>query len=373
MKMRRVLVVGAGLAGTLIARKLLDQGIEVDLVERRSSFSPQDGAGLMLTPNGIKALINLGFTEIKTLSKKIELVRFKDHSGNRLGEIDCRLLSSLPFCGIRYSVVREVLVGDLDVQHGVSVKNIAPGSRPWVHLSNGKAQRYDLVVGADGIMSTVRGLLFGPDFLTALDGYSGFRFVVSNSQSKSQAGIFLGNGLTFLLIPIGRDEVYCAAGPISGESRQEGSSFFETVRRSFEEFGDDVRFILDSVDEPMTCIPTKYGYVNLPKWSKGPCVLVGDAAHAMPPTLSQGASMAFEDVDVLLNCLAENETLERAIADYEKRRRSRIEYVQAHSIQRMSANQRVEARTHEARLMASAAFGIKQLGSIWANLTNNST
>lgn len=74
----------------------------------------------------------------------------------------------------------------------------------------------------------------------------------------------------------------------------------------------------------------QYDMPRVPRWSRGPMVIVGDAAHAVGPSSGQGASMAIEDSLALAGCLRDAPSIVRGLADYENVRRGRVERVVAH-------------------------------------------
>jgi len=96
--------------------------------------------------------------------------------------------------------------------------------------------------------------------------------------------------------------------------------------------------------------------------------LIGDAAHATPPTLSQGAGMALEDVAIVIAELRNCANLEEALANYQRRRMPRVRFVQAESQRRMLANDITDSRAGRLQRFSSAAFGAGALHQIWSKL-----
>ena len=115
-------------------------------------------------------------------------------------------------------------------------------------------------------------------------------------------------------------------------------------------------------------IPSQFWQVDTPVWHKGRVLLLGDAAHATAPTLSQGAAMALEDVAVLLAELHNRENLQDALANYQQRREVRVRYVQAESRRRILANDTTDARAGRLQRFSSAAFGASAIHHIWSSL-----
>jgi FAD-dependent urate hydroxylase len=135
----------------------------------------------------------------------------------------------------------------------------------------------------------------------------------------------LGNGRTMLLRPLAGDEVYCGAGPVEDRHAAGSGSELVRLRAAFADFGGPAKLVLDDVDEQTNVIPTRYWHAPRVTWSRGRCVLIGDAAHACAPTLAQGAALAFEDAAVLCESLASREELRSSLRAFEERRSARVE------------------------------------------------
>jgi 2-polyprenyl-6-methoxyphenol hydroxylase-like FAD-dependent oxidoreductase len=160
----RILIVGGGIAGLTAATALRRQGFAPELIERSSAW-PAIGAGINLPANGVRVLRALGLGE--AIDRAAEEVRgwgFFDQQGELLCKTDLRDLwrEVGPCLGItRVKLQKALLAGAAAVPHrlGVSLTALTQDeSSVEVHLSDGTSGSYDLVVGADGIRSTVRGL-----------------------------------------------------------------------------------------------------------------------------------------------------------------------------------------------------------------------
>jgi 2-polyprenyl-6-methoxyphenol hydroxylase-like FAD-dependent oxidoreductase len=143
--------------------------------------------------------------------------------------------------------------------------------------------------------------------------------------------ILLGEGCFFGLMPMGD-------GHTSGFGGVGGTRFedplhgrLERVRQRFAGFGGPVQEYLASLscDEQLHCGPIEW--VKLDRWYSGRVVLIGDAAHAGPPTMAEGGCMAMEDACVLAEVLGCAESVESALDSYITRRRPRADWVQQQS------------------------------------------
>ena len=200
-----------------------------------------------------------------------------------------------------------------------------------VGFSDGSSGKYDLVVGADGIASTVRRLTLD----TAPVGYVGLMcwrsLVPMRPPGVTNFMALLGEGCVFGLVPMGEGHTYSfgLAGSARFHDPLEGR--LERVRKRFAGFGGPVPAYLAALtrDEQLHCAPIES--VELDQWNSGRVVLIGDAAHAVPPQMAEGGCMAMEDACVLAEVLRESESVESALDAYVSRRRPRVGWVQQHS------------------------------------------
>lgn len=374
---RRVLVVGAGLAGLAVTRGLRALGADVELVELRSEFA-EPGAGLLLTGNALRALdaLRVG-AAVRAAGRAVRTVRFADAEGRDLFHVDVAGRRGWPdFVSIhRAELQRALLESGTPVRPrlGLTVEALEPdGARVDVRFSNGASDSFDLVVGADGLRSRVRELLFGAAPLEPIAGFTGWRFIAPCPAELRDPLYVLGNGRTLLLHPLAGGDVYCGAGPVEVGAPCTRGSERERLRAAFAGFGPPARAVLDGVGDATPLIPTQYWQLERAPWHRGRCVLVGDAAHASAPTLAQGAAMAFEDACVLCELLAEGRDVEPVLQAFDRRRRDRVESVQRESRARMEANRSLEPARLELRNQVLRKVGASQLTAAWGPLMERS-
>jgi 2-polyprenyl-6-methoxyphenol hydroxylase-like FAD-dependent oxidoreductase len=322
----RVLIVGAGVAGLALARALYQRGITADVVERASDWQ-STGAGLYLPGNAVRALDELGIgSAVSAVANPIGRQRFLDHRGHLLADIDVdRVWEGVGGCvAIHRAALHEILLGatvEVPVRLGTSVTGVADGEAPLVTFSDRSTGTYDLVVGADGVHSTIRSLVLdGPP--ARYVGQASWRFLADGFPDISDWTVMLGRGRTFLTVALGQGKVYCYADANTGDPTGAGG---EDWRELFADFAEPVPRLLEQASESYFA-PIEE--VVPPAWSGRRVVLIGDAAHASSPNMAQGAAMAVEDALVLAETLVADQSVELALDGYEQRRAGRVAWVQ---------------------------------------------
>ncbi|MFC0005656.1 FAD-dependent monooxygenase [Micromonospora siamensis] len=321
----RVLVVGAGIAGLAVARALRMAGLRPDVTEKLPPAERGD-TGLYLPGNAERALRRLDLDgPVGRLGQVIHRQRFLDAAGAPLCEVDLDALwAGVGSCRAlpRRELHRVLLTGAGGaVRHGAEVSSVEPlPAGVGVTFTDGTTGEYDLVVGADGPRSSVRALaaLGGPPRPA---GQVVYRGVLRDGPPVRDWTALLGQRSGFLVVPIGAGRLYCYADE-AGDILPA-----DPLRRLREIFGGyggpvpEVLAALDHVDVGLT------DEVELGRWFHGRVLLVGDAAHATAPSLSQGAAMALEDAVVLAESLAAAGDVDSALLAYESRRRPRTRWV----------------------------------------------
>jgi FAD-dependent urate hydroxylase len=336
----RMLVVGAGIGGLGAARALRQRGFAADVLERESAWS-HSGAGIYLPGNAARALRALGLeSAVAERASLISHQRLCDHRGHLQADID---LASLwgdvgPCLALHRSDLHEVLAshGDpLPVRMGVSLQGLSQqDGTVTVEFNDGSAGRYDLVIGADGIHSTVRQLAVGADAVRPV-GQVAWRFVTECPPEVTTWTVLLGRGVTFLAVPIGRGQVYCYCDA-SADSipRPEGGDVTGRLAALLAGFAAPVPALLDTLGPAGAVHVSPIEEVTLDRWSCGSVLLIGDAAHATSPNMAEGAAMALEDGLVLAECLASGRGIAQTVATFQARRRPRAQWVLAQTHRR---------------------------------------
>ena len=329
MTRTRVLVVGAGIAGLATARALTRAGFSPEVIEREPAF-PVTGTGIYLPGNAARALRALGLdADVAERAVEIRQQRFLDHRGRLLADIAVdQLWAGVGPCRALHRTALHDAVrlgaGDTPIRMGLTLHRVAQrDTTVEVEFSDGTSGDYDLVVGADGIRSTVRGLAFGAAAPRPLEQMA-WRLLAPCPPEVTTWSVMLGHRAALLMVPIGHGRAYCYC---DADTALPPARLPELLAA----FAAPAQAILGSiVDVHVTPIEE----VVLDCSVRGHVVLVGDAAHATSPNMAEGAAMALEDALVLAECLAEITPIPMALAAFESRRRPRTEWVRAQTHRR---------------------------------------
>jgi 2-polyprenyl-6-methoxyphenol hydroxylase-like FAD-dependent oxidoreductase len=337
-KIETILVVGGGVAGLTAAAALHRHGFTTELVERQQSWQAL-GAGFLVQANGMRMLLSLGLAAgVQNAGAVVRRWQFHDEQGEVLSETDLEALwgDAGPCVGIERSKLQRALlpgVDNLRCRLGTSVISVVQdGRRVSVGFSDGSTEDYDLVVGADGIRSTVRALTLtaaAPNDLGAMNWRS-----IAPIRPAGLTGLqmHMGDGCVFGLVPMGAGRTYGFAYVIQPRFHDPLEGRLGRLRKRFATFGGRVQEYIGSLERDDQVICSVMEWMEFEKLYTGRVVLVGDAAHASSPMMGQGGCMAMEDACVLAEELRAAATVESALASYANRRKARVEWVQRQSM-----------------------------------------
>ena len=336
----RILIVGGGIAGLTMAAALNQQGFKPQLVERSPTWDNiAIGAGIGVQPNGMRVMHALGMDAAIERSGWVNRWwRFCDQQGEMLSETDLECLWGQvgPWIAIERTKLHDVLragAAAVPQRLGVSVTSLSQdGDKVFVGFSDGSTSEYDLVVGADGISSTVRALTVSSSRPADLDAMNWRGIALVRPPALTSMHFFLGDQCFFGLCPVGENRTYGFGYVMQPRFHDPLEGRLQRLRQRFSAFGGVVQEYLASLQDDQQVHCSAMEWVNVDRWYAERVVLIGDAAHASSPLMGQGGCMAMEDAYVLVAELLRSATVESALSNYVSRRKPRVTWVQQQSI-----------------------------------------
>ncbi|MEU9195553.1 FAD-dependent monooxygenase [Streptomyces hundungensis] len=301
-------VVGGGIGGLTAAAALTRRGWRVTVLERAEELKPV-GAGIALAPNGLRALDVIGLGDpIRALAAWQGEGGLRTPSGRWLSRTDPQAAMDAfgdPVVLLHRATLTATLAGALaegTLRTRSAAELIDPGAadRPAVVRTADGDIEAELVVGADGIHSALRKTLFPAHAGTTYSGFTTWRLVVPDPGRPFAPHETWGPGRIWGTQPMkdGRIYAYAAARTPQGGHAADGEP--AELRRLFATWHDPIPAILEAAgDGPVLRNDVHHIAEALPAYHRGRVALIGDAAHAMAPTLGQGGNQAIEDAIVL--------------------------------------------------------------------------
>ncbi|MBL1076435.1 FAD-dependent monooxygenase [Nocardia sp. 2] len=332
----RVLIAGGGIGGLATALALQQAGIASSVFERAESLR-DGGAGLHIWTNGALALARLGVLDRVLETAPVQRIC---HFGTWRGELfgqwpvaDFIDRYGAPTVAIQRSALHAVLMAALAAGHpavtvrsGAGVVGLAQdGAGVRVELSDGGTAHGDLLIGADGVHSTVRSLLFGPS-APRYNGHIAWRGIAELRHPLIPSGSFyglFGPGTRFAFYDVAPGRVHwmsVANGPAGGRDTGDVKALLAQRHRGWMP---PVADILAATPESAIIRNDVFDRKPDRRWGRGRVTLAGDAAHPITFNIGQGACQALEDALVLAEHLGGAVDLVVALRNYESERRRR--------------------------------------------------
>jgi 2-polyprenyl-6-methoxyphenol hydroxylase-like FAD-dependent oxidoreductase len=377
---RTALIIGAGIAGPVLAMFLQRAGITPIIFEARPRPDDEAGAFLNLAPNGLAVLDTLDVGDaVRASGTPTTSIVFRNHHGKQLGQnAETTLLVKR---GILNKTLREQATQrGIAIEFGKRLASIEVASPHTViaHFDDGSTAEGDLLVGCDGIHSRTRQAILPdapqPSYTGVIDS-GGFTHRPSDLPADGIMRMTFGlrGFFGYQVAPSG--EIYWFENftePTEPDRAQlDAVPDMQWRVQMLERHRDDhvpIPGIIGATEGRIGRWPV-YDLPSLPTWHRGRVVLIGDAAHATSPHVGQGASLAMEDAIVLAQCLRDIQTVEDAFAAFERLRRDRVERLVAEA--RRMGNQKAPSNsvTRGLRDLVLPFFlklGVKQAQRVYA-------
>jgi salicylate hydroxylase len=318
----KVIVIGGGIGGLSAALALLKRGIDVELYEQSGELK-EAGAGIQIGSNGTRVLYALGLEDALAAVRVLPMSRELRHWSTgetwtwfELGETSARRFGT-PHLMLHRGDLHAALMNAVRALKAdtiaVNKRCVAVAQSPHsavVRFDDGTSASAPFVIGADGIHSTVRVALFGPD-RAEFTGCVAWRGLIPMERLPEHLRRMVGTNwlgphgfvlhypvrrgeLMNVISIVERDDWRVESWVIAGTASELANDFFG--------WHTDVKTLLLNIERPY-----KWALMVRPpmaRWSKGRITLLGDACHPTLPFLGQGAVMAIEDGYILAACLA---------------------------------------------------------------------
>jgi salicylate hydroxylase len=340
-----IAIVGGGIGGLSAALTLLRAGFDVHVYEQAAEIR-EVGAGIQISPNASRLLRQLGVGDaLETLGVKPVARRIRRWQDGRTLQVSVLAAAmeaefGSPYYQMHRADLLQALVEALPKERMHPGHRLAGfvdhGDRVELQFENGAVARADVLVGADGIHSTVRTILFG-DEKPRFTGCMCYRGLVPAEKLKHlnvprEATTWWGPGGHFVhyyvraanllnFVAVRDHEAWTT------ESWTERGNVADAIA-AFADWHPQLSGILECVEETFTW--GLFDRLPLQRWSVGRVTLLGDACHAMLPFMAQGAAQSIEDGATLAACLAaDQDDIAAALRRYERARLPRTSRVQA--------------------------------------------
>ncbi len=341
---RRVLVVGGGITGGVLSLALAQRGVDVVLVEVRQELGGV-GHGITLQGNALKAFHAVGvFDRIAEKGFPFDKLRMRTADGHVIAEMPTPPMGGAevpPTMGAVRADVADILADEVvkagvDVRLGTTVTSVDDhGDGVTATLSDGSTETVDLLVGADGIRSQVRAML-GIEAEPRPVGMGIWRVVASRPAELDCSELYYGGpkykaGYTPIsddlcyafLIEENLDRSFVGERPNGAVLKEHGQGYGGIWGRVRDSLADDAVVNYQWIET--VCVDDP--------WYRGRSIVIGDAAHACPPLIAQGAAMCAEDAVVLAEMLTSGDGVDQVLAKFMERRFPRVKMVLDNSLQ----------------------------------------
>jgi salicylate hydroxylase len=352
---RTIIVAGAGIGGLTASLALARQGFRVVVLEKAERLE-EAGAGLQLSPNASRVLIDLGL-QPRLAPRAITPEAISLISARSGGEIvrlplgdAATFQAGAPYWVVHRADLQAALQAeisnnpDIELRLGCQFEDVGTHAKGLTVVQrSGTTRQQELalaLVGADGIWSAVRHHLF-PEAQPRFSGLIAWRGTLEATQlpreyTSRRVQLWMGPNAHLVAYPIAGARQINVVAVVPGTWNRPGWSApgdANEIKNAFAtaRWSSGARMMIGAVDQWR-----KWALFTVPEggeWSKGAVTLLGDAAHAMLPFAAQGAGMAIEDAAVLAKCLGETQndggpTIAAAMQRYAHGRRSRVSRVQ---------------------------------------------
>jgi salicylate hydroxylase len=350
---KKVLIVGAGLGGLAAASCLMKAGFDVEVYEQ-SPVLAEVGAGIQMSANPMHVLRYLGLdAEVSALGVRPGAYVFRLHdTGEVIQEFalsaEHERQHGAPYIQLHRADLHELLAATArklksDV---IRLSRRATGftetaSGITLHFADGSTEQGDILVGADGLKSTIARQIVG-EVPATYTGDAAWRITVPVERLPKPflpqvMSVFMGPGGHVVCYYLRGGALLNFVGILETEEVLEESwtmkFSWERLKADFEGWHPAIQTIIDAVDRDQCYRWSLHNRPPVRNWSTKRATLLGDSAHATLPYLAQGAAMAIEDGAVLARALRQESDIAEGLDLYQRNRVDRTARIVEQSTQ----------------------------------------
>ncbi len=341
---QEMLIVGGGIAGLSAAIAARLAGVDVEVLEADPDWAAV-GVGLVFQPNALRAVKALGVLDrileegfgydgLRTIDAQGRTIS-ETTEGPRLAGPDYPSAAGAPRPALAAILKDRAAELGARLTAGTSVSGLSLGAdHVEARLTSGALRRYDLVVGADGIHSSVRRMVFAYALAPELTGQGVWRFTTSRPPEVQRAWLCRGAHSSAGLIPLTREVMYLflVENGVPAGRRLTREALAPTLAGLLAGFGGPIADIAARLGPDSDVVYRPFEWViTPPPWHRGRVLLIGDAAHASTAHLGAGGGMAIEDAVVLGELLAARPDPDELLGSFMRRRFERCMLVARNS------------------------------------------
>ena len=371
-RIQNVLIVGGGIGGLAAAIGLRKSGIRVKIVEIKEHWSVYH-VGIIAQSNMVRALVTIGVADkCVAAGFPYRVLKFCDADGNVMSEsADIRLAGpGYPaFLGLTRPTLHHVLSeaaveAGATVRLGVTVSEMSQvGDSVSVKFTDGSRGEFDFVIGADGVHSSIRAMVFGEHLEPKFTGEGVWRYNIPRAREMDYGLIYSSAaGPKAGFIPLTPETAYVfRIGSEPGNPRFPRGELAELMRERLMAFGGLIGNLRGKITDPELVVYRPLETLPVARsWYRGRVLLIGDAAHPITPHLGQGAAQAVEDSVVLAELLPQDRPLPELLEAFMLRRYERCKLIVESSLQIGEWEQHPDPNANVGALMARVGQAVAQ-------------
>lgn len=330
LRKMKIAIIGGGIGGLTTALALKQNGQEVTVYESATEIKPV-GAGIVMANNAMQVFDKLGIRKkIESAGYKISTIKITDAQLNTISASDLTKFENkygVYNVAIHRADLQNILAdetGFQNLQLSKRLLKIEQENDFKLTFDDNTSIMADIVIGADGIKSTVRNQLFGTGSIrdTKQRCWRGVTEFDWSSKYNHEAFEAWGKGKRFGFVKISDKNVYWFA--VINENLIKDNS---NITELFKDFHPEIVKLISETQNDKIIFSDIIDLQPINQWQKGKVCLIGDAAHATTPNMGQGACQAVEDAYVLGKLFGQGKSAEEVFAQYEKLRMGKAHFI----------------------------------------------